>query len=468
MFNKGIPLLTKVGLLFIFLLCFPLTTLAADGKPVIDTGDTTWLLISTAIVLFMFMPGLALFYGGLVSQRNVLSTMMYSLSSLLLVSIVWVFWGHSLSYGTDIGGMIGGLDFIGFSGVGAEPSGTMTIPHLIFAMFQAMFAAITVALVAGAVAERINFSAWILFSVLWVTLVYAPMAHWTWGGGWLMKLGGLDFAGGTVVHILSGVSALVACLMIGPRQGFPNKTLPPHNVVFFLIGAMCLWFGWMGFNGGSALASGGLASLAYATTHTAASAGGIAWAAIEWALRKKPTLVGAVTGVIAGLVAITPAAGFVTVLSSIVIGIGASVVCYFGLNFLKAKFKYDDTLDVFGIHGLGGIWGALATGIFASKEVNPAGNDGLVYGNPGQVVIQLIDVVVAISLAAAGTFIILKIISLFVPLRVTKEEEVVGLDISLHGENAYNFFATGDSELHAASIPQLESYILPQPSSKGV
>jgi Amt family ammonium transporter len=468
MLKKRIAFFSKIGLLSIFMLSIPFTAFAAEAKPVIDTGDTTWMLISTAIVLFMFMPGLALFYGGLVSQKNVLSTMMLSLSSLLVISIIWVLWAYTLAFGPDVGGLIGGLDFIGFNGVGQDPLGTMTIPHLIFAMFQAMFAAITVALISGAIAERVNFSAWIIFSILWVTLIYATMAHWAWGGGWLSKLGGLDFAGGTVVHILSGVSALVASLMIGPRLAFPGKTLPPHNVVFFLIGAMCLWFGWMGFNGGSALASGGLATLAYATTQTAAAAGGIIWAAIEWKLRKKPTLVGTVTGVIAGLVAVTPAAGFVTVLSSILIGGFASVVCYFGINFLKAKFKFDDALDVFGIHGLGGIWGAIATGIFASKKVNAAGNDGLLYGNPGQVVIQLIDVGVAVALAGVGTFVILKVISLFVPLRVTKEEEVIGLDISLHGENAYNTFASGSSELHAASTPQLEGYIITQPSSKGV
>ncbi|MFC4779420.1 ammonium transporter [Paenibacillus sp. GCM10023252] len=435
------------------LLLFPLTAFGADeAAAAIDTGDTTWLLISCAIVLFMFVPGLALFYGGMVSERNVLSTMMYSLSSLLVVSVVWVLWGYTLAFGTDVGGWIGGLDYLWFEGVGQEAFGTLTIPHLVFAIFQLLFAAITVALISGAAAERIRFSAWVLFSVLWVTLVYAPMAHWTWGGGWLSQLGGLDFAGGTVVHILSGVSALVAAMMIGPRAGYePNKPVPQHNLILFFIGGMSLWFGWFGFNGGSALASGGLATLAYATTHVAGAAGGLAWAAIEWALRRKPTLVGSVTGVISGLVAITPGAGFVTVPSALFIGGAASFVCYFGVNFLKAKFKYDDTLDVFGIHGLGGIWGALATGLFATTGVNAAGKDGLLYGNPGQLAIQALDVLVAIALAAVGTFVLLKLISLVIPLRVDKDTEITGLDISLHGESAYNSGSPSGQPVYQAS-----------------
>ncbi|MFC5652212.1 ammonium transporter [Paenibacillus solisilvae] len=423
-----------------------------------DTGDTTWMLISSAIVMFMFVPGLALFYGGMVSSRNVLSTMMYSLSSMIVVSLVWVLWAYTLAFGPDVDGLIGGLDFFGFKGVGADPSGSMTIPHLIFAIFQCLFAAITVALISGAAAERIRLSAWVLFSVLWVTVVYAPMAHWTWGGGWLMKMGGLDFAGGTVVHILSGVSALVAAMMIGPREQFPHQRESMHNVILFFIGGMSLWFGWMGFNGGSALASGGLAAIAYATTHVAASAGGVAWAAIEWSRKGKPTLVGTVTGVIAGLVAITPAAGYVSVLSSILIGGIASFVCFFGIAFLKSRFKVDDTLDVFGIHGLGGIWGALATGIFASKEVNAAGADGLIHGHPMQVAIQLLDVGVAVCLAIVGTFVLLKIVSLFIPLRVAKDQEEVGLDISLHGENAYAASAQpAVSRTPAATIGQLDA-----------
>lgn len=413
------------------------TAFAEEAVPAVDTGDTAWMLISSAIVMFMFVPGLALFYGGMVSSRNVLSTMMYSLSSMLIVSVVWVVCAYSLAFGPDLGGLIGGADFFGFNGVGGDPAGSMTIPHYVFAIFQCLFAAITVALISGAAAERIRISAWVVFSALWVIVVYAPMAHWTWGGGWLMDLGGLDFAGGTVVHILSGVSALVVALMIGPRRGFPHQKESMHNVILFFIGGMSLWFGWMGFNGGSALASGSLAGLAYATTHMAAAAGGIAWATIDWIRKGKPTLVGTVTGVIAGLIAITPAAGFVSVGSSLPIGALASVVCYFGVHFVKERFNYDDTLDVFGLHGLGGIWGAIATGLFASKSVNAAGNDGLFYGNPHQLAVQLLDVGAAILLAAVGTFVLLKVISLFVPLRVEKDQEEVGLDISLHGENAY-------------------------------
>lgn len=451
-FLKKWPFGVKIGVLLSTLLLLPLTAFAADNAPKIDTGDTAWLLISTAIVLFMTFPGLALFYGGLVGPRNVLSTIMHSLSAVLIVTVVWVLWGYSIAFGTDIGGFIGGLDYLGFSGVGGDPATNMTIPHALFAMFQITFAAITVALISGGVAGRISFTAWVPFVILWTTLVYAPFAHWVWGGGWLMKLGELDFAGGTVVHILSGTSALVGALLIGPRLGYPKKSLPPHNVVFFVAGAAMLWFGWMGFNAGSALSSGALAGQAFATTMAAGSAAGLTWFLLEWVLRKKPTVVGAATGLIAGLVGITPAAGFVTVPSALVIGLGASLVCYFGVNFLKAKLKYDDTLDVFGVHGLGGIWGALATGIFATKSVNPAGNDGLLYGNPGQVVTQLIGVGTAVAFAAIGTFVIFKVISLFTSLRISKEEEITGLDFSQHGELAYNTFESSSSELSAASL----------------
>ncbi|AKG34806.1 ammonium transporter [Paenibacillus durus] len=431
--------LLSMASFFVFCLTsFPITVFAAGEAPAVDTGDTTWLLISTAIVMFMFMPGLALFYGGLVTHRNIVSTIMYSFSSFVVVTIVWVLWGYSFAFGSGVGGIFGGFDYLGFNQVGQDAKEGLTIPHLIFAIYQGMFASITVAIISGGVVERIRFSVWIFFSALWVTVVYAPMAYWTWGGGWLSKLGGLDFAGGTVVHILSGVSALTAALIVGRRRAYREQAPPPHNLVFFLIGGMCLWFGWFGFNGGSALASGGLASLAFATTQVAAAAGGVIWLVMEWALRKKPTLVGAVSGGIAGLVAITPAAGYVSIMSSMIIGGVASVICYWALNVLKVKLKYDDSLDVFGLHGIGGAWGAVATGIFASKDVNPAGANGLLHGNPMQVVTQTIDVIVAVLLAVIGTFIILKAISLFTSLRVTEEEEWTGLDTSIHGENAYN------------------------------
>ncbi len=405
----------------------------------IDTGDTTWMLVATAIVIFMHVPGLALFYGGLVSERNVVSTMMHSFVSLLIVSVVWVLWGYSLSFGPDAAGVIGKLDYLGFNGVGEEAAlGTLTVPHYVFAIFQCAFAAITVAIISGGIAGRISFGAWVLFSALWVTFVYAPMAHWVWGGGWLFKMGELDFAGGTVVHILSGVSALTAALVIGPRFEHLKRDHAPHNIVLFLIGAATLWFGWFGFNAGSALAANGVTALAFANTHMAACAAGIGWLAIEWIIRKRPTLVGTATGAIAGLVAITPAAGFVTVPSALIIGVISAPVCYFAIHFIKARFKYDDTLDAFGVHGIGGIWGAVATGIFATKDVNPAGNNGLLYGNPGQLVHQCVGVATAIVLATAGTFIILKVISLFISLRVSKEEELMGLDLSFHEEPAYN------------------------------
>ncbi|MCP3763834.1 ammonium transporter [Domibacillus sp. A3M-37] len=405
-----------------------------------DTGDTTWILIATALVLFMHVPGLALFYGGLVSERNVVSTMMHSFVSLLIVSIVWVLWGYTLSYGTDLGGgLIGGLDYLGLRGVGGEAAlGSLTIPHYLFAMLQIVYAAITVAIISGGIAGRISFKAWVVFAAVWPTLIYAPMAHWVWGGGWLFQMGELDFAGGTVVHILSGVAALVAALMIGPRRGYLEEKHRPHNIVLFLFGAATLWFGWFGFNGGSALASGSITSLAVINTHTAGAAAGIGWLIMEWTLRKRPTLIGTATGAIAGLVAITPGAGFVTVPSALIIGLLAAPVCYFSIHFLKARLKYDDTLDAFGVHGMAGIWGALATGLFATKSVNPAGNDGLFYGNPEQLLHQFAGVGTAVLLSGVGTFIILKVMGMFMQLRVSEEEEMMGLDLSFHEEPAYN------------------------------
>jgi ammonium transporter, Amt family len=435
------------------LMIFSLPVFAQETAPTtVNAGDTAWLMISTALVMLMIAPGLALFYGGLVSQRNVLSTLMHSFFLLCLISIQWIIWGYSLSFGSDKGGMIGGLDYLLFNGVGPEAIGGASYPHLAFAMFQAMFAVITVALITGAFAERMSFTAFILFSLLWATLIYDPLAHWVWGGGWLMKLGALDFAGGTVVHISSGVSALVAAIVIGRRVGHPGKTLPPHNLSLTVIGASLLWFGWFGFNAGSALGANGLAALAFAVTNSAAAMGGLSWTFIEWLHRGKPTLLGAVTGAVAGLVAITPASGYVTVAGSLAIGLGAGIICYIGVNALKPRFGYDDSLDVFGVHGLGGTWGAIATGLFCTKSVNPAGADGLFYGNPGQLVNQLIGVLAGWALAAAGTFIILKLVSVVTPLRVSEEEEIVGLDLALHGEVAYNFLAPGGSSVTSAHI----------------
>ncbi len=435
-------------------LLFSLPALAEEAAPVVDTGDTAWMLTSTALVLLMTAPGLALFYGGLVRQNNILSTMMHSFFTLCLISVVWVLWGYTLAFGTDAGGVIGGLDFLGFKGVGQEPNApTSTIPHLVFAMYQATFAVITVGLISGAYAERMKFSAYILFSILWATLVYFPLAHWVWGGGWLMQLGALDFAGGTVVHISSGVSALAAALVLGRRLLYPQQVFPPHNLPFTVIGASLLWFGWFGFNAGSALASGGLAGQAFATTNTATAAAALAWTFVEWFHRRKPTALGAASGAVAGLVAITLAAGFVTVPASLAIGAGGGILCYLGVNVLKARLGYDDALDVFGVHGIGGTWGALATGLFATKAVNPAGADGLFYGNAGQLVKQLVGVGAGWGLAIAGTLVCLGIVRLVTGLRVTKEEEMSGLDISQHGESAYNFLppaAVAHTAVHAA------------------
>jgi len=412
---------------------------AGDAKETVNAGDTAWLLCSTALVMLMTAPGLALFYGGLVSQRNILTTLMHSFFMICLISIQWVLLGYSLSFGPDVHGWIGGLNFMMFNGVGTNAIHNGTVPHLAFAMYQGMFAIITVALITGAFAERMRFPAFVGFSLLWATLIYDPLAHWVWGGGWLMKLGTLDFAGGTVVHISSGVSALVAAIVIGRRKGYPEKTKPPHNLTLSLIGASLLWFGWFGFNAGSALSSGGLASIAFATTNTAAAAAGIAWALMEGFHHGKTTILGVITGAVAGLVAITPASGYVSVGSSLAIGMSAAIVCYWGVNFLKPRFGYDDALDVFGVHGIGGTWGAIATGIFASKAVNPAGADGLLFGNPAQLFSQLIGVAACWLLASGGTFAILKIVSAFTPLRVSEEEESVGIDIAYHGEFGYQF-----------------------------
>jgi len=419
------------------LLLFAATARAEDEVVGLSSGDTAWVLASAALVMLMTAPGLALFYGGLVSQRNMLSTLMHSFFLLCLISVQWVAFGYSLSFAS--GGLVGGLDHLFFRGVGQEGAPLApTVPHLAFAMFQGMFAVITPALITGAFAERMKFSVFVVFSLLWATIVYDPLCHWVWGGGWLGALGTLDFAGGTVVHISSGVSALVAAIVIGKRSGYPRRMFPPHSLTLTLVGGSLLWFGWFGFNGGSALASNGLAAHAFVTTHIAAATTGLAWALIEWAHRRKPTVLGAVTGAVAGLVAITPAAGFVTVPAAMIIGLGCAVVCYLGVNTLKPRLGYDDSLDVFGVHGLGGTWGALATGIFATTSVNAAGRDGLLYGNPGQLWAQFVGVAAGWGLAIVGTAAILGAIRLFTPLRVSEEQEVSGLDLTLHGEAAYN------------------------------
>ncbi|MGD0589268.1 MAG: ammonium transporter [Bacteroidota bacterium] len=406
----------------------------------IDTGDTTWMLVSTALVMLM-TPGLALFYGGMVRQKNVLGTIMQSFVALGLVTVQWILIGYSLAFGPDIHGVIGSLQWAGLHGVGLDPNPdyAATIPHQAFMMFQMMFAIITPALISGAFAERFKFSTYLVFVLLWSTLVYAPLAHWVWGvGGWLRSLGALDFAGGLVVHISSGVSALAAAIIIGKRKGHGHEHMPPHNLTMTILGATLLWFGWFGFNGGSALASGALATSAFLMTHIAAATATLSWLIVEWKHRGKPTLLGAASGAVAGLVAITPASGFVGPLAALAIGLGAGAICYFGVN-IKNFFGYDDSLDAVGVHGVGGTFGALATGLFASKAINAAGADGAFFGNSSLFLVQLLSVAVAIAYAFCVTWIILKVLDWTMGLRVQQEEEVQGLDLSQHGESGYIF-----------------------------
>jgi Amt family ammonium transporter len=412
---------------------------SAVAPPQIDSGDTAWLLMSSALVLLMTAPGLALFYGGMVRQKNALATIMQSFIIMAVISVQWVLWGYSLAFGPDRWGLIGGLDWIGLRGVGLDPGPySDTVPHQAYMLFQLMFAIITPALITGTFAERLKFSTFLVFTLLWATLVYDPLAHWVWAkGGWLGSMGTLDFAGGTVVHISSGVSALAAALVVGKRQGFGREPMPPHSLPFTVVGAALLWFGWFGFNAGSALTAGGLATSAFVVTNTAAAAAALSWMFSEWAIRGKPTVLGAASGAVAGLVAITPASGYVGPLTSILIGVVAGFLCYNACN-LKTKLGYDDSLDVVGVHGVGGTWGAIATGLFATKAINAAGADGLFYGNPGQLWNQVIGILAAGALGFGLTFIILKILDAIMGLRVTDEEEVEGLDLSQHSETAYS------------------------------
>lgn len=400
----------------------------------IDSGHTAWMLASTALVLLM-TPGLAFFYGGMVRTKNVLSTFMHSFFALGLVSIQWVVIGYSLAFGSDHAGIIGGLDFALLGNVGLESKGG--IPHLLYMAYQGMFAIITPALISGAYAERLKFSAYVVFTLAWATLVYDPLAHWVWGeGGWLFKLGALDFAGGSVVHLSSGVSALVCAIVVGKRAGYPRERHIPHNVTLTLIGAGLLWFGWFGFNAGSALASGPLAALALVNTHLAAASGAIAWAAVEWKRLRKPSALGVASGLVAGLVVITPAAGFVAPIAAMALGFVGGLVCYGGV-LLKQRFGYDDSLDAFGVHGVGGALGALLTGVFATRLMNAAGADGLFYGNSKQLAVQALGVVATAAWAAIATAVILKVIEKTIGLRVPEDVEKEGLDVNLHGEQGY-------------------------------
>jgi Amt family ammonium transporter len=412
---------------------------AAGQGSTIDSGDTTWVFISAALVMLM-TPGLAFFYGGLVRRKNMLSVLMQCLMILCIVSLQWALLGYSLSFGPDKGSIIGGLEWIGLKGVGAEPNigYASTIPHQLFMMFQMMFAVITPALIIGAFAERMKFSSFCVFTLLWATIVYDPVAHWVWGvGGFLRESGALDFAGGTVVHINAGMTALAAALVLGRRQGYPNDISPPHNLPLAVLGAALLWFGWFGFNAGSALNAGGLSVNAFTVTHLAAAAAGVTWAVLDWLKHKKPTTLGMITGVVAGLVAITPASGFVTPMAAIWIGVGAGIFPWFIVTYVKTAFNYDDSLDAFGVHGIGGIWGAIATGIWASKAVNPAGANGLLYGNPIQVWIQIKAVIITIVYSLVAGLILLKLVDVVMKLRVNEHEERIGLDLTQHREGAY-------------------------------
>jgi ammonium transporter, Amt family len=406
-------------------------------KP-IDSGDTAFVLVSAALVLLM-TPGLAFFYGGMVRGKNVLGTMMQSVMAIAVITIQWIVIGYSLGFGPDKGHLIGGLEWIGLRGVGMAPNPdyAATIPHQAYMIYQCMFAVITPALITGAIAERMKFKTYLVFMLLWSTLVYDPIAHWVWGaGGWLHNMGALDFAGGTVVHISSGVSALVAALMIGQRRGYPDTPMPPHNLPFTLLGAGLLWFGWFGFNAGSAVTAGALSTSAFIATNTAAASATIAWVMMDWLIKGRPTALGAASGAVAGLVAITPASGYVGPLSAIVIGAAAGCVCFLAVT-VRAKTSLDDSLDVFGVHGTGGTLGALLTGLFAQKAINAAGADGLFFGNAALFGTQVIAVLATWVYSAAVTFVLLKVLDATMGLRVNAEQEDEGLDVAEHGESAY-------------------------------
>jgi Amt family ammonium transporter len=396
--------------------------------------------MSTALVLLMTIPGLAFFYGGLVRRKNVLSILMQCFIILCVISLQWMLFGYSLAFGPSFHGIIGGLDWAGLKGVGTAPNPAYaaTIPHSVFMIFQCMFAVITPALIIGAYAERVKFSAFLVFTLLWATFVYDPLAHWVWGtGGWLKDMGAMDFAGGIVVHVSSGISALVLAIMLGKRVGYNHKPIRPHNLPFTVLGGALLWFGWFGFNAGSALAADGIAANAFVTTHAATAAAGLTWALIEWWHNGSPTILGAVTGAVAGLVAITPACGFVNPMNAIFIGMMVAVICYLAVAVIKAKLGYDDALDAFGVHGVGGTFGTIATGIFAQKAINAAGNDGLLFGNIHQFLVQGLLVIIAIVFAVVMTFIIFKIVDALIGMRVEENNEVVGLDLTQQSEAAY-------------------------------
>jgi ammonium transporter, Amt family len=443
----------KISILTLFLLSgfAGNASLFAQGTaqvvPVINFGNTAWMLVATALVLLMTIPGLAFFYGGLVRSKNVLNILMQCFILTSVISLQWVIFGYSISFGSSKGFLapfIGDFHWAFLNGIKitdvspyfvSQP--VERIPHLVFIMFQCMFAVITPALIIGAFAERIKFSGFLVFSVLWSTIVYDPIAHWVWSKeGWLMALGALDFAGGTVVHINAGIAALVTAIMIGKRKYYYNHAIPPHNIPFVVLGAALLWFGWFGFNAGSGLAADGLAASAFLVTHIAAAAAAITWVALDWITSKRPTVVGIATAAVGGLVAITPAAGFVDITGALIIGVVVSLICFFMVGYVKPKLGYDDSLDAFGVHGIGGIWGALATGLFATSAIQP-GYNGLFHGNPKQFIIQLIATLVTMAYTALLTYLLFKLVDKFIGIRVTPSEESMGLDVTQHHEEAY-------------------------------
>jgi Amt family ammonium transporter len=425
---------TKSLLTTAILLAFPFSSaVASEG---LNSGDTAWMIVSTALVMMMTPAGLALFYGGMSRYKNLLNTFAMTFVAYCLASIIWMMWGYSMAFGSSNAGIVGGLQHLFLAGIGVN-SLSGSIPTHVFALFQMTFAGITVALVLGSVVDRMKFSAWIVFTVLWVTFIYCPIAHWVWGGGWMGRMGALDFAGGTVVHINAGVAGLVLALVLGKRIGYGKEAMFPSSIAFTALGAALLWFGWFGFNAGSQLAADGVAGSAFLVTNTSAAMGALTWMFAEWLTDKKPTVLGLASGIVAGLVAITPAAGFVALPASLIIGLVAGLLGFVFVAKVKHKLGYDDSLDAFGVHGICGLWGALATGLFANPAVNEAGK-GLFYGNPKQLWIQMISIVATAVFTAIGTLIVIYITKFITGgLRVTEETEVAGLDSSVHGERGF-------------------------------
>lgn len=418
---------------FALILAAPTAALAAEG---IDTGDTAWMIVSTALVMMMTPAGLALFYGGLSRYKNLLNTTAMTMVAYCLGSVIWVMWGYTLAFGPSQGGLVGGLDFLFLRGIGVD-SLSGTIPTYVFLLFQMTFAGITVALVLGSIVDRMKFSSWIVFTALWLTFIYSPVAHWAWGGGWMGEMGALDFAGGTVVHINAGVAGLVLSFMVGKRIGYGKEAMFPSSITLTALGAALLWFGWFGFNAGSELAADGVAGSAFLVTNTSAAMAALSWMGAEWLMTRKPTVLGLASGVVAGLVAITPAAGFVNMPASLLIGLLAGLIGYISVSKLKNLLGYDDSLDAFGVHGLCGIWGALATGLFANPAVTE-GAKGLFYGNPGQLWVQFLSIIGTAAFSAVGTLIVAYITKLITGgLRVEQDEEIIGLDNAQHGERAF-------------------------------